>query len=271
MKQIFNKILDFPQLVNQKVMNGKINSVVEEFDSQNGIRSYVKTIYQIAALVFLLLMEYRILKAALVFFSDPAETVIGKVGSILTLGLIAYSAFPIAHVIRSRGESLGGKHNGMVEFIFKDFVTTNIRIFGEVAAIAALFVAFNATLSFVFGASLFSTSSNSMLEMIGGLYSFPLTTATSLIASIPFLDLSVITNALHTFSGFVLDSAQNTSGWSKANLVMVSNSYINVIIGLAVLYVNLAIYNFLYSVVAALVSFIPKLAIPIAIRNKSDK
>jgi hypothetical protein len=76
---------------------------------------------------------------------------------------------------------------------------------------------------------------------------------------------------LHTFSGFVLDSAQDSSGWSKANLVMVTNSYINVIIGLAVLYVNLAIYNFLYSVVAALVSFIPKLAIPIAIRNKSDK
>jgi hypothetical protein len=51
---------------------------------------------------------------------------------------------------------------------------------------------------------------------------------------------------------------------------MVCNSYINVIIGLAALYVNLAIYKFLYSIVAALVNFVPRLAIPLAIRTKSE-
>jgi len=270
MKQIFSKILDFPQLVNQKIMNAKLNSVVDEFDSQNGIRAYVKTIYQIAALVFLLGMEYGVLKAALGFFSDPAVSMIGKVGSILTLLLMAYSAFPIAHVIRSRGESLGGTHHGMVGFIFKDFVVTNIKIVGEVAAIGALFVAFNATLSFVFCTSLFSASSDSMVSMLSGLYSYPMTAATSLIAAIPFFDLSMITNALHSFSGFTLDSAQNAGGWSIENLGMVCNSYINVIIGLAALYVNLAIYNYLYSIVAALVNFVPKLAIPLSIRSKNE-
>ena len=40
MKQIFNTILDFPQMVNQKVMNAKINSFIDDFDSQNGIRTY---------------------------------------------------------------------------------------------------------------------------------------------------------------------------------------------------------------------------------------
>jgi hypothetical protein len=267
MKQIISKILDFPQMVNQKVMNAKLNSVVDEFDSQNGIRSYVKTIYQIAALVFLLGMEYGIVKAALEFFSDPAVTIVGKAGSVLTLILMAYSAFPIAQVIRSRGESLGGAHHGMVEFVFKDFVVTNIRIFGEVAAIVALFAAFNATLSFAFGTSLFSGSSDSIVGMMSGMYSFPMQTTTALLSS---LRMDIIANALNSFSGFTLDSAQNASGWNLENLGMVCNSYINVIIGLAALYVNLAIYKFLYSIVAALVNFVPRLAIPLAIRTKSE-
>ena len=39
---------------------------------------------------------------------------------------------------------------------------------------------------------------------------------------------------------------------------------------LAVLYVNLAIYNYLYSIAAALVNFVPRLAIPVAMRTKSE-
>ena len=49
---------------------------------------------------------------------------------------------------------------------------------------------------------------------------------------------------------------------------MVANSYVNVVIALAVLYVNLAIYKFLYSIIAALVNFVPRLAIPLSISNK---
>jgi hypothetical protein len=267
MKQIISKILDFPQMVNQKVMNAKLNSVVNDFDSQNGIRSYVKTIYQVAALVFLLGMEYVVVQAVLGLFGNAEVSIIGKVGGLLTLLLMAYSAFPMAQVIKSRGESLDGAHNGMVEFVFKDFVVTNIRIFGEVAAIGALFVAFNSTLSFVFGTDLSTDAGDSMVSMMSGLYSYPMAAAASLVAAIPFFDLSMITNALHSFSGYALDSAQNASGWSLENLGMVCNSYINVIIGLAALYVNLAIYNFLYAIVAALVNFVPRLAIPLSIRN----
>ena len=87
MKQIFSTILDFPQMVNQKVMNAKLNSVVDEFDSQNGIRCYVKTIYQVASLLFLLGMEYGIFSTAMDFFNDPANTGMGKVWLMLLFQL----------------------------------------------------------------------------------------------------------------------------------------------------------------------------------------
>ena len=268
MNKIFNQILDFPQMVNQKILNAKLNSAVSNFDSQDGIRCYVKTIYQIAALVVLLAMEFAIISGAMDYFQNSDASALGKVGSVLTFLLLMYSAFPIASVIRSRGDSLGGAHNGMVEFVFKDFVLTNIKIVGEVIAITGLFVAFVSTLSFVFDTSLLNTSGGgeAMLDSVRSLYALP-GAAVSELTSMVHLDY--ISDQLSAFAAYKLDTAQNLgNGWNFGNLGMVANSYINVAIGLAVLYVNVAIYTFLYNIVSALVSFIPRLAIPLSISNK---
>ena len=271
MKQIFHQILDFPQMVNQKVLNAKLNAAVDSFDSKDGIRCYVKTIYQIAALVFLLGMEYGIVNAAIDYLQNPAVNGIGMIGSILTFLLLAYSAFPIAQVIRSRGESLGESHNGMVEFVFKDFVTTNIRIIGEVAAIAGLIFALNLTLSFVFDADLLSSFSNySILSHIGGLYSLPMNTISELLST---FHMDALATILHSFTDFKMNATQTFGGdfiWDANDLMIVAGAYINVLVGLVVLYVNLAIYNFLYAIVSALVNYIPRLAIPLSIRTKSE-
>jgi len=265
MNKIFNLILDFPQVVNQKIFNSKLNSVVDEFDSQNGVRFYVKTIYQVAALIVLLAMETAIIMGALDYFQNSEATLLGKAGGVLTLILLVYSAFPIANVIRSRGDSLGGKHNGMVEFIFKDFVLTNIRIVGEVIAITGLFVAFTSTLSFLFDSALMNSSGGSMLSSISPLYALPANAISELLSMV---HLNYLSDQLNYFVTYKLDASQNFgNGWNFANLGMVTNSYINVVIGLVVLYVNLAIYKFLYSIIAALVNFVPRLAIPLSITN----
>lgn len=265
MNKIFNQVLDFPQMVNQKIFNAKLNSVVTGFDSEGGIRCYVKTIYQIAALMVFLLMEYAIIMGAVDFFQNSDAGALGKIGSVLTILLLVWSAFPIANVIRSRGDSMGGAHNGMVEFVFKDFVLTNIRIIGEVIAITGLFVAFVATLSFVFDTSLFSTVGDSMLSSVSSLYELPGAAVAELTSMI---HLDYISDQLSAFAAYKLDTYQSLGdGWNLSNLGMVANSYINVIIGLAILYVNLAIYSFLYSLVAALVNFIPRLAIPISMKK----
>jgi len=267
MNKIFSQILDFPQKVNQKFFNAKLNSVVGDFDSQSGVRSYVKIIYQIAALVVLFAIEYAIITSALDYFQNSDTSALGKAGSVLTFILLAYSAFPIANVIRSRGDSLGGAHNGMVEFVFKDFVLTNIKIVGEVIAITGLFVAFVSTLSFLFDTSLLNSSGgDGMLDSISPLYALPGAAIAELTSMV---HLNYISDQLSAFATYKLDTAQNLgNGWNLGNLGMVANSYINVIIGLAVLYVNLAIYRFLYNIIAALVNFIPRLAIPLSISNK---
>ena len=141
------------------------------------------------------------------------------------------------------------------------------NIFGEVIAITALFVAFVSTLSFLFDTSLLNSfGGDEMLDSISPLYALPGAAIAELTSMV---HLNYISDQLSAFATYKLDTAQNLgNGWNLGNLGMVANSYVNVVIGLAVLYVNLAIYTFLYKIVAALVSFIPRLAIPLSISNK---
>ena len=141
------------------------------------------------------------------------------------------------------------------------------NIFGEVFAITGLFVAFVSTLSFLFDTSLLKYSEEviEMLDSISPLYALPGAAIAELTSMV---HLNYISDQLSAFATYKLDTAQNPGNEVLVNLRMVANSYINVIIGLAVLYVNLAIYRFLYNIIAALVNFIPRLAIPLSISNK---
>ncbi len=56
MKKIYQTLLDFPGMVNQKIMNAELNTAVSNFDSQGGIRSYTASIYQLLSLLVLLSM-----------------------------------------------------------------------------------------------------------------------------------------------------------------------------------------------------------------------
>lgn len=271
MNKIMNQILDFPQLVNQKIFNAKLNSLVTNFDSTDGVRHYVKTIYQWASLLFLIAMEYHIILAAKDYYGAADVSTMGKLGSVLSFLVLAYSAFPIAAIIRSRGESLGDAHKGMISFVFKDFVMTNIRIFGEVMAVIGLSLALTATLSFVFDTNLFTSyMGNTVMSSFTDLYSFPLNTATSLMS---MLHVDFMSNAINALMGMRFDTEVVFGSdfvWNPSDLGMVANSYFNVLIGLVVLYVNLAVYTYLYAIVSAVVNFIPKFAFPIAIRTKNE-
>ena len=107
MKKQLQMLLDFPGMVNQKVLNGFVNNELDKFDSQNGIRCYVKTIYQWLALIVLISMEYGIVKAAITYFTESTDGGVAKAGSVLAILVLIYAAFPIAKLIRTRGKSLG--------------------------------------------------------------------------------------------------------------------------------------------------------------------
>ncbi|MCX6335752.1 MAG: hypothetical protein NT153_00455 [Bacteroidetes bacterium] len=268
MKKIFNQLLEIPNFVNQKVLNTKVNSAVESFDGEHGIRCYVKTIYQFLALVTLVVMEISLLRAGFAYLTD-AHSLIEKAGSIITLVLLMYSAFPIAQVIKSRGETLGGTHNGMISFVFNDFVKTNIRIVGEVLAIAGLFAAFATTLSFITDHNLFSTGGDmDLLKPLVPVFTFPAETFSTLLNAV---GLKSVAEGLQSITGYRMAAASQFNGdfiWSAQDLVGVVGSYVNVALGLIGMYISLAIYQYLYSIGSNLINWAANPSLPISVKNK---
>jgi len=268
MKKQMQLLLDLPGTVNQKMKSVAVNSEIDKFDSQEGVRSYVQTIYQWIALITLVVMEVTIIKAAYTFFTTDTSGIIVKIGSLLTALILIISAFPISQLIKTRGESLGSSHSGMVSFIFGDFVKTNIRLLGEIAAIGALFAAVNQTLGFVLDHSLFAASSTGLLDVLAPIYSAPMNVLHELLTAV---SLGVVSDLLHSATNFHLDSTGNYNGdfiWDAKDLIGLLGAYVNIIIGLAFMYVNLAIYGYLYNLMSSLIKWVSSPSIPLSIKNK---
>ena len=268
MNKIYQQILDFQQMVNQKVLNAQLNEAVDNFDTQNGVRSYTKITYQILSILVFISIEVAIIHGAMAYFSDVAITALAKLGSILTTILLIYSAFPIAHIIRASGENLDSAHHGMLGFIFKDFVTTNIRILGEVAAVGALIGACYFTLSFLFDNNLYNATTALPLSAVSGVVGLPMEGLNNLFSA---LKLDYLTSVLNGFTGFKMSASQSFTGdmlWNINDLFLVGGAFLNVAIGLVVLYVNLAIYHFLFTLVSNFIKWIQSPTIPIAFKSK---
>ena len=270
MKKMIQQVLDFPQMVNQQIFKGRINEAVDAFDGQNGVRSYVSTIYQYIALAVFVWMEYNLLMAAYGYLTGTA-TGIEKAGSLLTILLLILSAFPIAQLIRARGNSFDSTHKGMVGFVFNDFVKTNIRLVGEVVAIMGLFSAFNFTLSFLFDQNLFNpaTSGASLLSPMAPLATLPM----DLLAGImTFLKFDGVTGMINNAMAYRMDNsagiAYGNFVWDVRDWALVLGAYVNVIVGLIMMYISLAIYGYIYGIISSLISWIANPTFPLSMKNK---
>ena len=268
MKKMYQTLIDFPGMVNQKIMNAELNTAVANFDSQGGIRSYTASIYQLVSLLVLLSMEVDIIMGAMDFMGSDASG-LAKAGSILTTVLMMYSAFPIAHIIRSRGESLGATHNGMVGYMFKDFVTTNLLMLGEIAAVSGFICATCLGLSFLFDSTLYCFCMNSsMLGVVGWVTSLPMDGLNALLAA---LRLDYLSGVIANVTAIRLDEAATFNGdmlWNRHDLILVGGAYINVILGLAVVYVNLAVYKYMFGLVDSLSKWLQNPTLPVSMKNK---
>ncbi|MFM6953381.1 MAG: hypothetical protein ACKOWL_00155 [Sphingobacteriaceae bacterium] len=270
MKKMFNQVLDLPQMVNQKFFKAPFNDGLDKFDSKDGIRCYSKTIYLWVAFALFVWMEFNLIRAAMEYLSG-SHSGLEKAGAVLSSLLLFASAFPIAQVIRSRGESLGGSHKGMLEFVFSDFVKTNIRIIGEVVALLSLFSAFNFTLSFLLDTAVFNpmNEGTEVLMPLAPLASLPVDLMSSLLNAV---GLATVSDMLHSLTNYQFNGgAPQFNGdfvWNIRDLAAVLGAFINVLLGLAMMYISLAIYGYVYGLASSLLKWVANPSLPISIKNK---
>ena len=236
MEKLLNLLLDLPKTVNEKLPMNSFNKMMD--DSEGSMKNWTGTAFKVGALVLLIVTLISVVNA-------------GMDSAILCLLIMIYAAFPIAQVVRSAGDSLSSSKSNSVDFIFKDFITTNIKVLGHVTALVALFGAICSTIGWLLN----SNGMTMNVDLYGGAayaYALPIdATATFL----EMVKLDFVGGVINDFFNWDLTGSTAT-GYTIDGIVAVGWEYAQVILVLAKLYLALAIYHFFYGIVSTLAKWI---------------
>lgn len=258
MKNFLTQVLDLPKMINSKLPMNNFNSMV--VDSEKNVAKWVGTFYTVSALVVLITTLIAVLSP---IWSGGMGEGINVVGNVLTILIWVYAAFPVAQIIRSAGDSLAESKSGIFDFVFRDFIVTNIKVIGHVTALVALFGAFCMTLSWGTSINVSSSFITDWVVNIGYVYTLPMAATVELTN---LLGLDFIGNILaNDWTNW--DPTMNSgSAWSLEGFYAVLWEYVGVLVILAKLYVALAIYNFFYGILSSFVNWIKNPYLPFKVK-----
>jgi hypothetical protein len=247
MEKNVKKFFDLPKTINSNLPMNNFNSMVE--DSEHKIAKWVGTIYTVAAFVILISSIIWVLSP---IWSGGMGEGIGILSVVIAMIIWVYAAFPIAQVVRSAGDSLSESKSGIVDFVFRDFAIANIKLFGYVSALVALFGAICMTITWVTSLDVSGEFSTAWTAKIDYAFGLPMLAVAALAE---LLHLQFISNV---FADWYAWNPMVSSGeaWSVNGFYAVLWQYVGVVAILAKLYVSLAIYYFFYGIISSLVKWI---------------
>ena len=253
MEKLFNTLLDLPKTVNDKLPKNSFNQMMAS--SESSIKTWTGSAFKIGALVVCIVTLISVITNGMDTMNSASG--MGQVSAIICLLILIYATFPIAQVIRSAGDSLSSSKSGTVDFIFRDFVTENIKALGHVTALVALFGAFCSTVAWILNSNGMSMN----VDLYSGAayaYALPLeATATFL----EMVRLDYVGGIISDFFSWDLTGSDAT-GYTIDGLVAVGWEYAQVILILAKLYLSLAIYHWVYGIVSTLAKWITSPSLP---------
>lgn len=269
MKSIIDQLLGYAGTANQLLRVPLVNTPVDQFDSSTGVRHYTVRIFQVLSLVLLAVMIYNCTYAFLQYFKAE-HTGMEKAGSFLSFLVCLYAAFPLANLIRSRGESLGGSHNGMVSFLFQDAAKAGIRLIGELSATVLLFHSFCLLLAFVFRSSVFECTDTTyalagVASTIGGLLA---TVGGWASTGLAYIGIHVDFSTLISVNSVSYTTTTAAGAWTEAGFMEFVKGLISVLLTLVSMYVVLAFYSFCINLAATFLKWVSNPTLPISVRNK---
>ena len=236
--------------------NNRVLPFLTGVDDGKVFKWYLTTFWRLAAFALLLgglaisFMELfgdsGFLKQA---FTDPmtgGKKAGAAVGLVLGLVLSIVTAWFLYSVTKKRAEQLNDQeYKGLLHFVFVTMIPRLITLIGE---LSFTFVMYIGLLQLV-------------ATLVGSLAYAPLLTYGQFLTTVPGVDM--IANML---PNTIYGDYDNFSGGIQLALVGIVGS----VLILIAYYIYREIYNFALKLVMALISFLPKFAIPLAIRNKSE-
>ena len=253
MEKIINQILDLPQMLNQKLPKNCFNEMMD--NSEGSVSDWTGKIFKVGALVVLVGMLISVFNGAMDAFNGAEGA--GKAAAVLCMIILFYSAFPIAQVVRSAGDSLAASKSAMVDFVFKDVVVESIKLFGHIAALTALFGAICSLVGWILGAPGMMAGAD-LHAMFEYLYGLP---AGAMAAFMGMLGLEFVGGVIEGFLTWDVTGSE-ASGYNLGGALAVGFEFVQVVIILAKLYVVLAFYHFFWGVLNTFFNWIKSPYLP---------
>ncbi len=324
-KNYLNKLLDLPQMVNEKLPLNNWNSIVE--NSESAIPNWIKTLFKLLALGLMLgaflgglnylidtqngdpifdmdspvmVEEYvereynegRLVEGTgkyiqvqledndgnlqfnqeideetgeLVFEQDmrvfnTGDGFLGSVGYLLALFFWLYALIPLVNVVRFAGNEIASSRGNMLELLIRDVPLALIRAAGYIAALIALFSAIGYTITWLTSINL-GVGSNVWGDAGGILSSFSEFSNIGIVAIASLLEVSDVFSSVNPemLMSKLTDTMSEGSliGWLDTDdLVIVIGAYWNVVVTLIVLFVNLIIWKWVYTLGHTFIRFV---------------
>jgi hypothetical protein len=249
-KDLFNMVVDSPNMVNSKLPWNSWNSCIEE--SENSIAGWLGKIFSVGAFLLLIGILYGNLNPLWNGGFKGADAV-GVIGILIGMLLWTYAAFPISKIVRNVGDNLGSSKSGIIHLIFLDLPLSFIKVAGYVLAMVGLFTAIGATLSFV-----------TSIDIVGGLGKM-----TEGLAEMASMGTTALFGILSDSPVYAIGDAMNQilnpdlgmfgyggEAWTIAGAMGVFAAFIGVLLTLINLYINIVIYKFFFGLISTLVNWI---------------
>jgi len=249
MENLIKTATGVPKMAEDVLQVNVISSTLNDVESNPN--RWIGLSYQVASLFFLI---YGIYTFLLPFIDDGLNDLDGKEGIGLLVGLIIslYAAFPMSRVIRNTGEALASSNSSILVFIFKDFILANIRMAGQLLALAALFSAVALTLTVALDIPILTGKPN--LIVIDWMTKIPLAAASDFANFFGFENLAntMLNGVLNwDVSNVVAPEPQKIDG-----LIAVLYAFGMVIVTLVQMHILIGIYSGLYGLGTSFLNYL---------------
>jgi hypothetical protein len=191
---------------------------------------------------------------------NTGEGFLGSVGYLLAFFFWLYALIPLVNVVRFAGNEISNSKGNMLQLILRDVPLALIRSAGYIAALVALFSAIGYTFTWLTSINL-GTGSDVWGDAGGILSSFSQFTDIGIVAIASLLDSSGVLPSLNP--EMLLSRLTETMSegsfieWlNPDDLVIVVGAYWNVAVALIILFVNLIIWKWVYTLGQTFVKFV---------------
>jgi hypothetical protein len=253
-KDIFNMVVDSPNMVNNKLPWNCWNSCMN--DSEGNIAKWAGEVFRVGA--FVILVFSIIASVSGMIPGDDGVNIMAVLGGLVWI----YVAFPIAQIIRDAGNSVASSTSDIITLFWHDIALATIRAWGYVTALVALVAALLGIISAVTLGNLDMTGSVdvSWLDNMDYFYALP---ASAMDALTNMFGLEWVGERLNDLWGWnITDGKAAADGTWAGGLIFSLWGLVQVAVILLKLYVVLAIYKWIWTILNTLFKFIANPYLP---------